>query len=86
MSPTDPAVSKEELRELIANVFELPVDEVTDEADFVEQLEADSLMALEVAVRMEKLYGIRLADSEVKDIRTLNKAHEQVLAKLAAAE
>lgn len=85
MSQTNPTVNKEELRELIANVFELPVDEVTDEADFVEELEADSLMALEVAVRMEKLYGVRLEDSELKNIRTLNKAHAQILAKLGTA-
>ena len=33
----------EELRRLVATVLELPVEEVTDQADFVEELELDSL-------------------------------------------
>ncbi|MBV8542184.1 MAG: acyl carrier protein [Pseudonocardiales bacterium] len=76
------SVDKEELRALVADVLELPVEEVTDDADFVNDLEVDSLVALEIAVRLEKKYGVKMTDSELMTLSSLNWVHQLVKSKL----
>ena len=51
-------LDKEELRTVVADVLDVERDDVTDEANFVEELGVDSLMALEVMVVLEKKYGV----------------------------
>ncbi|MET7383000.1 acyl carrier protein [Streptomyces sp. NPDC005526] len=78
-------LDKEELRALVAQVLDVDVSEVTDDARFVDDLEVDSLMALEVVVILEKKYGIRLPESDLKQIVTLRSAYELLLGKLDPA-
>lgn len=78
-------LDKEELRAVVAQVLDVDVDEVTDDAKFVDDLEVDSLMALEVVVILEKKYGIKLPESELKQIVTLQSAYELLLGKVDAA-
>ncbi|WP_406109346.1 acyl carrier protein [Streptomyces sp. NBC_01003] len=70
-SITQIAFDKEELRSLIADVLELDVEEVTDDADFVQDLEVDSLMALAIVFRLEKQYGVKLEESDLKQVSSL---------------
>jgi acyl carrier protein len=76
------SVDREELRALIADVVELPVEEVTDDADFINDLEVDSLVALEIAVRLEKKYSVKMDDSELKTISSLKRVHQLLESKL----
>ncbi|MFJ4283633.1 acyl carrier protein [Streptomyces massasporeus] len=78
-------LDKEELRALVAQVLDVDVTEVTDDARFVDDLEVDSLMALEVVVILEKKYGIKLSESQLKRIVTLQSAYELLLSELDAA-
>ncbi|MEU5540123.1 acyl carrier protein [Streptomyces sp. NPDC020362] len=78
-------LDKEELRALVAQVLDVDVAEVTDDARFVDDLEVDSLMALEVVVILEKKYGIKLPESDLKQIVTLQSAYDLLLGKLDAA-
>jgi acyl carrier protein len=75
-------VNKEELRALVAEVLELPLEEVTDDADFINDLEVDSLTALEIVVRLEKKYGVTMYDSELKAISSLNWVYQLLKSKL----
>ena len=75
-------VDKEELRTLVADVLELPVEEVTDDADFINDLEVDSLAALEIAVRLVKKYGVNMDGFELKTISSLNYVHQLLKNKL----
>lgn len=68
-------LDKEDLRALIAEVLDTDVAEITDEAHFVEELEVDSLMALEIMVRLEKEYGLRLEETELGSITTLDATY-----------
>ncbi|MFC6090110.1 acyl carrier protein [Saccharothrix sp. BKS2] len=77
-------VDKNELRTLVADAIELEPEEVTDTADFVSELEVDSLTTLEITMRLEKKYGIKMAEEELLEITSLNRVHELVTAKLAA--
>ncbi|MER7212858.1 acyl carrier protein [Streptosporangium sp. NPDC000239] len=69
------AVDKEELRTLIAATLDVDVAEVTDEAHFVEDLGVDSLMALEITVNLEKKYQVRIDESEVAGVTTLESTY-----------
>ncbi|MCX5203704.1 acyl carrier protein [Streptomyces sp. NBC_00237] len=79
-------LEKEELRAVVAQVLDVEVSEVTDDARFVDDLEVDSLMALEVVVVLEKKYGIKLPESELKQIVTLQSAYDLLLGKFDAAQ
>ncbi|MBL3669475.1 acyl carrier protein [Streptomyces sp. M2CJ-2] len=78
-------LDKEELRATVAQVLDVEVSEVTDDANFVEDIEVDSLMALEVVVVLEKKYGVRLSETELRRITCLQNAYDLLLGKLQAA-
>jgi acyl carrier protein len=75
-------VDKEELRALVAEILDIDQAEVTDHAHFVDDLDVDSLMALEITVRLEKAYGVRLTEGEMGSIRTLESTYDLLLEKL----
>ncbi|GHJ36850.1 acyl carrier protein [Streptomyces sp. TS71-3] len=75
-------LEREELRRTIADVLDVDEAELTDDAHFVETLGVDSLMALEVMVVLEKKYGVKLEESELKEVTCLRRAHELLAAKL----
>lgn len=79
-------LDKEELRAVVAQVLDVDESEITDDAKFVDDLEVDSLMALEIVVVLEKKYGIKLPESELKQIVTLQSAYDLLLGKLDAAQ
>lgn len=79
-------MNKEELRTLVAQVLDVDVAQVTDEARFVDDLEVDSLMGLEVVVVLEKKYGVKLPESDLKHIVNLQSAYDVVQARLEAAQ
>lgn len=68
-------LSKEELRHMLANVLDVDVAEVTDTAEFVEDLGVDSLMALEVLVALEKEYQIKLDEAKLIEMRSLDSVY-----------
>jgi acyl carrier protein len=70
---TQIALDKEDLRSLIADVLELDVEEVTDDADFVQELEVDSLMALAIVARLERQYSVKLKESDFKQVTSLTQ-------------
>ncbi|CAL9339074.1 MULTISPECIES: acyl carrier protein [Streptomyces] len=75
-------LDREELRELLAETIDADVAEVRDGADFVETLGVDSLMALEVVVVLERKYGVKFTETEMRSVRTLDSAYDLVRQKL----
>lgn len=61
----------ESLREIVADVLEMEPEEIADEADFVEEYDADSLRAIEILARIEKMYKIEIPQSYLPDMRNL---------------
>ncbi|MEU2896454.1 acyl carrier protein [Streptomyces sp. NPDC088106] len=78
------ALDKEELRSLIADVLQLDVEEVTDDADFVQELEVDSLMALAIVFRLENEYGVKLEESDLKQVSSLVQVLQLITDKFTA--
>lgn len=82
-TPATPKLDKDELRNLIAEVLDVDIEDVGDETSFIDDLDVDSLMALEVVVVLEKQYGVKLVESEMTRIGCLNDAHALIEDKLA---
>jgi acyl carrier protein len=78
-------LDQEDLRRTLARVLRVDVAEVGDETLFIEDLEVDSLLALEVAVALEKRYGVRMVEADLRRLTCLRAAHELMQAKLAVA-
>lgn len=57
-----------ELRELIADVLDIDADAITEDAHFIEELGVDSLLALELAVTLERRFEIKIESNEIVDV------------------
>lgn len=73
-----------DLREIVAEVLEIDIDELTDTGDFVEEYEADSLRAIEILARIEKQFRIEIPQEELAQMRNLRAVNE-VLARYVAS-
>jgi acyl carrier protein len=80
---TQAGLDVEELRALVADALELPVSDVTDDADFVEDLEVDSLISLEIAIRLEERYGIKVTDTQMSETSSFGQVRDLVASLLA---
>ncbi|GIG63041.1 acyl carrier protein 1 [Longispora fulva] len=74
-------LDKEQLRQLIAETLDAEVVDVTDTAQFVDDLGADSLMALEVMVVLENTYKVKIDEAELREITCLDTAFDLLVAK-----
>jgi acyl carrier protein len=65
---------KNSVRQLVAEMTERQPSEVSDTAHFVDDLEIDSLMSLEMMVAVNKRYRIQLFEEEFGTIKNVNDA------------
>ena len=61
----------ETLRSALVELFELEPERVTLEANLYEDLEIDSIDAVDLAVKLKQMTGKRLAPEVFKTIRTI---------------
>lgn len=80
---TNHDTSMEYLREIIADAIDIDEEELTPDAHFIDDIGVDSLVALEVLVRLEKEYGIKIPENELAKITSLNAVHQLVSEKTA---
>lgn len=71
---------RDELKELIAAVIE--IDEFADDDDFMEDLDVDSMVALEILYEIEKQLKVVIPAKRIKEMRTLNDVIKMVSEKL----
>ncbi|GGW82038.1 hypothetical protein GCM10010503_69110 [Streptomyces lucensis JCM 4490] len=88
VTPQDAAAtvmpSLDELRGVVAEILDADAADVTDDADFMADLEVDSLMALEVVVVLEKRFGVKFSESELRQVTSLRQAHQLLDRKIPA--
>jgi acyl carrier protein len=70
MSTVSPGAALDRLFELVAAVLDAPVDEVAPEVPFAD-LGADSLQTIEIVVRIDREFGLRLDADEAATVRSL---------------
>ena len=64
----------EQVIEVVADRLGKPVDEVKPEANFVEDLDADSLDLVELIMALEDEYDVTIPDEDAQNIRTIADA------------
>lgn len=74
---------KAEVKALVAEITEVEDEQLTPEAQFVDDLGVDSMMALEVVAAIEKKYGVTIPEEEIPNISSLQKVYDLLEANLA---
>ena len=59
------------LAEIIEEIAGTPADEVTPGANFVDDLDIDSLSMVEIAVAAQDKFGVEIPDNQLKDLTTV---------------
>ncbi len=62
------------VREIIAQELGVEHDKVTDDANFVEDLGADSLDTVELVMAFEEEFGIEIPDEDAEQMQTVGQA------------
>ena len=62
------------VREIIAQELGVEGEKVTDDANFVEDLGADSLDTVELVMAFEEEFGIEIPDEDAEQMQTVGQA------------
>ena len=74
-------ITFESVRDIIVNTLSCDADQVTLETNLFEDLEADSLEAVELSMALEEAFGVGIADEDMGTIKTVNDIVEYVKSK-----
>ena len=66
------------VREIIAQELGVEQEKVTDEANFVEDLGADSLDTVELVMAFEEEFGVEIPDEDAEKITRVKEAIEYI--------
>jgi len=68
----------DEVKEVVVEQLNVNPDEVTLEADFVEDLGADSLDVVELVMALEEKFEIEIPDNDAEGIKTVKDVVEYI--------
>ena len=68
----------EKLQAIIADVLNVPKDDITPETTFVDDLGADSLDIFQIIMGIEEEFDIEIDNEEAEKITTMQDAVEQI--------
>ncbi len=68
-----------ELTKILVNDFEIEEEKITPEANLFEDLEFDSIDAVDLAVRLQDFTKQKISPDNFKQIRTINDVVDAVL-------
>lgn len=75
-------ITFENVRDIIVNTLSCDADQVTLETNLFEDLEADSLEAVELSMALEEAFGAGIADEDMANIKTVNDIVEYIKSKV----
>jgi acyl carrier protein len=78
------AEQDEQLRAIIIEVLELEPEDLTDTSSFVDDHDADSLLAIEILARIEKELGVTIPQDDLTRMRNLDGVRTVVAGSLKA--
>ncbi|HHN66075.1 MAG TPA: acyl carrier protein [Nitrospirae bacterium] len=65
---------QKEIVSIVSDVTGFEPDEITPESNFYDDLEVDSVKAIEIAVAIEKRFKVTVRDEEIPNITTVKQA------------
>ena len=68
----DIAQTRDEVRQIIADIVEVSPEEVGDDTSLADVLQVDSLMALEIVATIEKKYRVKIPEERIQQVKTLH--------------
>jgi acyl carrier protein len=78
----DDCMTKEEIfnqiKDMLVEQLGVDEDDVTIEASFADDLDADSLDLVELIMEMEDKFGVKISDEEAEKIKTVRQAVDYV--------
>lgn len=69
---------EQEIISIVSDVTGFEPEEITADKNFFEDLEVDSIKAIEIAVAIEKKFKVSVRDDEIPNITTVRHAVEMV--------
>ena len=81
MNPSD----YEKFKSIIAEQLGVELEQVTPDANFVDDLNADSLDLVELIMAFEEEYGLEIADEDAEKVQTVGQAWDYVQERLGIA-
>ena len=72
----------EKFRKCAVDVLSVEPDQVTMEASFADDLDADSLDLVELVMALEEEFGVSVEEEELENITTIGGAYELITGKL----
>ena len=66
----------EEIREAISAQLNVPMENITMDTRFVEDLKADSLDLVELVMDLEERYGVEIPDEQLAEVKTVGQIIE----------
>ena len=72
----------ERFQQCAVEVLDVKADQVTLEASFADDLDADSLALVELVMALEEEFGVNVEEEELEGITTIGAAYELITGKL----
>ncbi len=76
----------ERIKELVAEKLGVDIDEVTADADLIEDLDADSLDLVDLVMAFEDEFGVSIPDEQLEKIRTVRDIFKVLYANIKLEE
>ncbi len=80
----DRATALEALTKAAVDVLSVTADQVTEQASFADDLEADSLDLVELVMQLEDSLDVTIDEDDLGEVRTVGDAVDLILAASAA--
>ena len=74
------AMTFEEMKKIVVDTLNCDADKVTMEASLTEDLEADSLDAVELNMALEDACGVSIPDEELANLKTVGDIYNYITA------
>ncbi|MEY4130405.1 MAG: acyl carrier protein [Actinomycetota bacterium] len=71
----------EKFKECTVKILSVSPDQVTMEAKFGDDLDADSLDLVELVMELEEAFDVSVDESELENIATVGQAYELIMSK-----